>query len=99
MGQDRSGGWVYIMSDRYRGAMYVGVTSNLPSRIDQHRRGEGSDFCRRYGLDRLVWAEHAPSITQCIAHEKRLKHWRREWKFALIERANPEWCDLYDQIV
>jgi putative endonuclease len=99
MGDDRYGGGVYIMADRYRGAMYVGVTSNLPSRVDQHRNGAGSDFCRRYGLDRLVWAEHAPSIAECIAHEKRLKHWRREWKFALIERANPEWRDLYDHLV
>ena len=74
------------MADRYRGTLYVGVTTNLAARIDQHRNGSGSDFCRRYGLNRLVWAESAPSITDCIAHEKRLKRWRREWKFALIER-------------
>ncbi|WP_375398194.1 GIY-YIG nuclease family protein [uncultured Sphingomonas sp.] len=94
----RTGGWVYIMADRYRGTMYVGVTSDLPSRIYQHRNGDGSDFCRRYGLDRLVWAEHAPSITDAIAHEKRVKRWRREWKFALIERGNPEWRDLFDTL-
>ena len=93
------GGWVYIMADRYRGAMYVGVTSNLAARIHQHRTGDGSDFCRRYGLDHLVWAEYAPSITDCIAHEKRVKRWRREWKFALIERGNPEWRNLYDKLV
>ena len=94
----REGGWVYIMADRYRGAMYVGVTSDLATRITHHRAGQGSDFCRRYGLGRLVWAEAAPSITECIGHEKRLKRWRREWKFALIERSNPEWRDLYDVI-
>ena len=87
------------MADRYRGTIYVGVTANLSARVHQHRTGDGSDFCRRYGLARLVWAEHAPSITDAIAHEKRVKRWRREWKFALIERANPEWCDLYDQLV
>jgi putative endonuclease len=93
MGQ---GGWVYIMADRYRGTIYVGVTADLPARIRQHRIGEGSAFCRRYGLDRLVWADHAPSIGDAIAHEKRIKRWRREWKFELIEQANPEWRDLFD---
>ena len=92
------GGWVYIMADRYRGAIYVGVTADLPARIQQHRSGDGSDFCRRYGLHRLVWVDHTPSITDAIAHEKRLKHWRRAWKFALIERGNPEWRDLFETI-
>lgn len=84
------GGWVYIMADRYRGTMYVGVTADLPARIHRHRAGEGSEFCTRYGLNRLVWADHSPSIADAIAHEKRVKRWRREWKFALIERGNPE---------
>jgi putative endonuclease len=88
------GGWVYMMADRYRGTMYVGVTSNLIERVAQHRAGEGSEFCARYGLTRLVWAEASDSIHACIAHEKRLKRWRREWKFALIERHNPDWRDL-----
>lgn len=92
------GGWVYIMADRYRGAMYVGVTSDLALRVAQHRCGEGSDFCRRYGLKRLVWAERGDSIVDCIAQEKRIKRWRREWKFALIERQNLEWRDLFDDL-
>ena len=83
------GGWVYIMADRYRGALYVGVTSSLAARVTQHREGTGSDYCSRRGLTR---------IDDCIAHEKRLKRWRREWKFALIEKANPDWQDLYDQV-
>ena len=86
-----NGGWVYIMADRYRGTMYVGVTADLAARIHQHRTGTGSDFCKLYALDRLVWAGHMPSITDAIAHEKRVRRWRREWKFALIEEANPEW--------
>ena len=92
-------GWVYIMADRYRGAMYVGVTSDLPARVYQHRFGDGSGFCRRYGLNRLVWAEQGGDMLECIAHEKRLKRWRREWKFALVERGNPDWCDLYEQLL
>ncbi|WP_380877886.1 hypothetical protein ACFB49_14660 [Sphingomonas sp. DBB INV C78] len=99
MEPDQQGGWVYIMADRYRGTMYVGVTAHLAARIHQHRTGDGSDFCRRYRLDRLVWAEQAPSIVECIAHEKRLKRWRREWKFALVEQGNPDWQDLYEQLV
>ena len=92
------GGWVYIMTDRYRGTMYVGVTSDIAARIDQHRSGTGSDFCARYGLTRLVWAERGNDILSCIAHEKRLKRWRRQWKIELVESANPEWRDLSDTI-
>jgi putative endonuclease len=98
MDSERKGGWVYIMADRYRGTMYVGVTSDLATRIHQHRNGEGSDFCARYGLTRLVWADRGETIVDCIAHEKRLKRWRRDWKFALIERENPEWNDLFDHL-
>lgn len=92
-GEDR-GGWVYIMADRYRGTMYVGVTADIAARVHQHRSGTGSDFCARYGLLRLVWAERGEDIVACIEQEKRVKRWRREWKFALIERSNPEWRDL-----
>lgn len=96
--EEDGGAWVYMMADRYRGAIYVGVTTHLAARVQQHRSGDGSDFCRRYGLDRLVWAERAGSVLDGIAHEKRLKRWRREWKFALIERGNPDWVDLFDLV-
>jgi putative endonuclease len=96
MERARQGGWVYIMADRYRGTMYVGVTSHLAARIHQHRSGEGSDFCARYGLGRLVWAERGDDIASCIGHEKRLKRWHRQWKFDLIERSNPDWQDMFD---
>jgi putative endonuclease len=92
------GGWVYIMADRYRGTMYVGVTANLATRVFQHRQGTGSDFCVRYDLRRLVWATRGEAIEDCIAHEKRLKRWRRKWKFALIEQTNPDWLDLFDTL-
>ena len=99
MDREQQGGWVYIMADRYRGTMYVGITADLSARIHQHQSGDGSDFCARYKLDRLVWAERSDDITSCIEHEKRLKRWRREWKFDLVERGNPEWCDLFDLLV
>ena len=92
------GGWVYIMADRYRGTLYVGVTADLATRIHQHRAGSGSDFCRRYGLDRLVWAEPSDTIDACIEHEKRLKKWRSEWKFGSIERGNADWVDLAETL-
>ena len=94
MERERRGGWVYIMANRYRGGMYIGVTSHLQARVNQHRAGRGSDHCAEKDLTRLVWAERGDDIVACIEHEKRLKRWRREWKFALIERDNPDWRDL-----
>ncbi|MDZ4138935.1 MAG: GIY-YIG nuclease family protein [Erythrobacter sp.] len=99
MDRETRGGWVYIMADRYRGTMYVGVTADLAARVSQHREGSGSDFCARYGLKLLVWAERTDAIDAAIAHEKRVKRWRREWKFALIEKGNPDWDDLFDQLL
>ena len=99
MDRETIGGWVYIMADRYRGTMYVGVTSDIAARASQHRAGTGSDFCARYGLNRLVWAEQCDSIDTAIAHEKRMKRWRREWKLALVEKANPDWDDLFDRLL
>jgi putative endonuclease len=99
MDRERRGGWVYMMADRYRGTVYVGVTSDLSARVHQHRSGSGSDFCARYGLSRLVWAERGDDIHACIAQEKRVKRWRRDWKFALIEQINPEWDDLSNHLL
>ena len=78
--------------------MYVGVTSSLGHRVSQHREGSGSDYCARRGLVRLVWAERGDSIEDCIAHEKRLKLWHRQWKFDLVERGNPDWDDLSEHL-
>jgi putative endonuclease len=90
------GGWVYIMADRYRGAMYVGVTADLVRRIQQHRDGEGSRHVAQYGLTRIVYAERHEEILPAIAREKSIKRWRRDWKFALIEADNPDWRNLWD---
>jgi putative endonuclease len=93
------GGFVYMMANRYRGSLYVGVSAALHARIHAHKAGRGSSYALERGLDRLVWAEHFPTIDEAIAFEKRLKRWRREWKFELIERANPEWDDLYTMLI
>ena len=92
------GGWVYIMADRYRGTLYIGVTSDLAARSWAHREGRGSKFCSRYGLKTLVYAEQAPTIDEDIVREKAMKKWNRAWKVALVEQANPEWDDLFEMI-
>ena len=91
------GGWVYIMANRYRGGMYVGVTADLTQRVCQHREGEGSIHAAEFDKRRLVYAERHEEIESAIAREKLVKKWRREWKFALIEADNPEWLDLWEQ--
>jgi putative endonuclease len=93
------GGWVYIMADRYRGAIYIGVTSNIAARVWAHKEGRGSKFCEKYGLKGLVYAEEAPTIEEAIAREKAMKKWNRAWKIELIESANPDWEDLWENIL
>ena len=91
-------GYVYIMSNRKNGPLYTGVTANLGARIYQHKTGEGSTFCRRYGLTRLVFCEDHDRIDDAIAREKQIKKWRRAWKIRLIEGMNPDWDDLYQSL-
>lgn len=91
-----TGGWVYIMANRYRGGMYVGVTSDLPARIARHLDGTGSRHVADFAKTRLVYAERHERIEDAIARGKLVKKWRREWKFALIEADNPDWDDLWE---
>ena len=91
--------WVYIMSNRKDGLLYIGVTADLSRRIVQHREGKGSAFCRRYGLTRLVYAEEHDSIGDAIAREKAMKAWKRAWKIELVEGVNPEWDDLFGVVL
>jgi putative endonuclease len=98
MESETRGGWIYIMTNRYRGSLYVGSTTDLAARIFEHRVGKGSEFCAKHGLTRLVWAERADTIVDAKHHEKRLKRWRRDWKIALIEKTNPAWGDLFERL-
>lgn len=91
--------WVYILADRPRGRLYTGVTSNLPRRVALHRAGVLEGFTKRYGIKRLVYFESFDDPMNAIEREKRIKRWRRPWKFRMIESVNPEWRDLYDEIV
>ena len=92
------GGWTYMMTNHVRGVLYVGVTANLAAPIAQHRAGEGSAFCQRYNLKRLALVERHDEIDDAIRREKLLKTWKRAWKIELIERGNPQWRDLWDDI-
>ena len=91
--------WVYIVTNRPNGTLYVGVTSNLARRAWEHREGMVEGFTRRHGLKRLVYAEPHESITAAIQREHTMKHWPRAWKTRAIVAGNPEWVDLYDQII
>ena len=92
------GGFTYILANRAHGVLYVGVTADSVERIWLHRNGQGSAYCRRYGLDRLVLVEEFPTIEEAIAREKQLKNWQRAWKVELIEAMNPEWLELMPKV-
>ena len=89
------GGWVYIMADRYRGTIYVGVTSDLARRAWEHANDILPGFTRRYQLHMLVYYERHETIHAAIQREHNIKHWPRRWKVQLIEGLNPEWDDLH----
>jgi putative endonuclease len=91
-----AGGWVYIMTNRPNGTLYVGVTSNIARRAWEQREGVADGFTKRYGLKRLVFAESHDEIATAIQREHTMKHWPRAWKVRLILASNPNWDDIYD---
>ena len=92
-------GTVYLLASQRNGTLYLGVTSDLVSRVRQHKEGATPGFSKRYGVDRLVWFEEHPRVADAIVREKQLKKWRRAWKLELIEASNPGWLDLYERVV
>ena len=91
--------YVYILSNKKHGTIYIGVTNNLVRRIHEHKEKIIKSFSQKYDLTKLVYYEVFDSIVDAIAREKNLKNWKREWKVELIEKINPEWEDLYYKIV
>jgi putative endonuclease len=89
---------IYILASKPYGTLYVGVTSDLASRIEGHRSGAVAGFTEKYDVSRLVYFELHDSMLDAIQREKRIKKWNRAWKLELIEKANPLWADLCDQI-
>jgi putative endonuclease len=97
--QQPMGGWVYIMTNRPSGVLYVGVTSDLVRRVFEHREGVVDGFTKRYGLKRLVYFERHETILGAITREKAIKKWTRTWRVQLITKENFAWDDLWDGIV
>jgi len=90
---------VYLLASRRNGTLYTGVTSNLAQRVWQHKNDLAEGFSKKYGVHLLVWHEVHVTMESAIAREKAIKAWKRAWKLELIELANPEWRDLYEEIV
>ena len=92
------GGWVYIMTNRPNGTLYLGVTSDIARRVWEHREGLVEGFTKRYGLSRLVYAERHGDIASAIQRERTMKHRPRAWKVRLIRKQNSDWDDFYETL-
>ncbi len=91
--------YVYILSNKRNGTLYIGVTSELAKRVWQHKNSVAEGFSKRYVLHHLVWYEPHENMESAITREKQMKKWNREWKVKLIEKMNPDWKDLYETIL
>ena len=90
--------YVYILTKARNSTFYVGMTSDLPKRIWQHKNEISDGFTKKYGIKTLVYYEVFENVEDAIAREKRLKKWNRAWKMRVIEEMNPNWNDLYEEI-
>ena len=89
---------VYILANKRNGTLYIGVTSNLLQRVWQHKNDLVEGFTKRYGVHMLVWYESHETMENAITREKAIKEWKRAWKLRMIERENPAWRDLYEDL-
>ncbi|MCC6775900.1 MAG: GIY-YIG nuclease family protein [Hyphomicrobiales bacterium] len=90
--------FVYILASQRNGTLYVGVTNDLIRRMSEHKGKFVPSFTRKYGVDKLVYFEEYASVLDARARERALKRWHRAWKIALIEKSNPHWRDLTDEL-
>ncbi len=91
--------FVYILTNRPKGVLYIGATSDLVRRVAEHKGKYVRGFTERYGVTRLVYFEEYASILEARSRERSMKRWARSWKFELIEKQNPDWRDLSDQLM
>ena len=91
--------YVYILASRRNGTLYVGVTGNLPQRVYAHKNDFVEGFTKKYGVHTLVYFEQWEEREGAIRREKQIKEWKRRWKIEMIEKGNPEWEDLYEQVL
>jgi len=92
------GGWVYITTNKPRGTLYIGVTSDSARRAFEHREGVIEGFTKQHGLKQLVFLERHEDIQTAIQREKTMKHWPRTWKIKALVAQNPDWDDLYAKL-
>ncbi|NHN36106.1 GIY-YIG nuclease family protein [Pseudomaricurvus alcaniphilus] len=90
---------VYILASKRNGTLYIGVTSNLVRRIWEHKQNLIAGFTQKHQVHKLVYFELADDMYAAITREKQLKKWNRQWKIRLIETQNPEWRDLYSDLI
>jgi len=88
--------YIYILTNKKYGTLYIGITNNLLRRVYEHKNGAIKGFIKKYNLNKLVYFEQINDINSAILREKRLKKWNRAWKIELIESINPEWKDLLE---
>ena len=93
------GGYVYILADMRRGRTHIGVTNDLVRRVHEHRESAVAGYTKSRGIKRLVYFESHDDISTAIQRETSLKRWYRSWKQDLIEEENPQWLDLWDEII
>ncbi len=91
--------YIYILTNKSNNVLYIGVTSDLKKRIWEHKNKVVDGFTKKYNIDKLVYFEAGENIESAIEREKQLKNWHREWKFNLIKAQNPEFKDLYYDIL
>lgn len=91
-------GFVYILTNKPDGVLYIGVTDELAKRVQQHRSRQVPGFTKSYNCERLVWFEPFENIHEARLFERRMKKWNRAWKIARIVERNPDWTDLVDEI-
>ncbi|MBN4085502.1 GIY-YIG nuclease family protein [Flavobacteriaceae bacterium AH-315-B10] len=87
--------WVYIITNKLKGVLYIGVTGGIDDRMERHVEGKENSFASKYKLTQLVYFEEFQYIDDAIAREKQLKNWHRQWKINLIEKDNPDWKNLW----
>ena len=90
--------YVYILTNESNNVLYIGVTSDICERVYQHREQLVEGFTQKYNVHKLVYYEQFEEVYDAISREKQLKNWRRQWKIDLIEKENPDWVDLFDEL-
>ncbi len=91
--------YVYLLASKPNGTLYVGSTSDLVRRVWEHKIRAVPGFTAKYAVDRLVWFERHETLEAAMQRERRIKEWKRRWKMELIEQVNPQWIDLYREIL